>query len=91
MHVKPATRCQAQSLGSVNTHSFSSLGDRWASLDLENGSEGGSRQGKAGLEHSLCHPGHLPTPNSVSLPRRHVTERQDWTGPLRPDPISSNL
>lgn len=63
----PTPQPQAQSLGSANTHSFSSLRDRGPSLEgLENGPAGASRQGKAGLEHSLFHPGRLPTPSSLS-------------------------
>lgn len=67
MPVDPTSQPQAQSLGSANTHSFSSLGDRRPSLeDLENGPIGASRQGKTGLEHSFLHPGRLPTPSSLS-------------------------
>lgn len=90
----PTPQPQAQSLGSANTHSFSSLRDRGPSLEgLENGPAGASRQGKAGLEHSLFHPGRLSTPSSLSafLGGRHVTERHSRTAPSRLDPISPNV
>lgn len=72
----PTPQPQAQSLGSANTHSFSSLRDRGPSLaGLENGPAGASRQGKAGLEHSLFHPGRLPTPSSLQPSWRETCHR----------------